>query len=193
MAIGCSKKMAPQEAYAALRQKKASSPFEAVPTIRLDLDKDYKFSLTDTDSVFLCDDSNQRYSYYKNFNIPLKSRTKYKLSISSLCDCAGFKKYMFIPVLLVTSNIDKKEVSKHQPELDSFDYRFGPLSMNFTYIINSESYSNYKIIVFSANQGLGEKVCSIPVIGLPNIDVKATVIGKFHIKIEEIKWNNTKT
>lgn len=186
----CSRKIIPSEGYNQIKNKNAVTLFESKNSTpeKIKVNKDFKDALTLNDSVLYYDDSIK--SNYKNFVFDLKPDKNYKIKVSSLCNCVGFKKYMFVPKI-AQGNLDNRIDTK----LDSiyFNYEKGPLTLNKIWNIKSDGLTeNTKLefILFSDNTKLSENVyrfiaTSFGGIPVMPINIKSTLIGDFVIKIEE--------
>jgi hypothetical protein len=180
---GCSRKTTPFEAYKNLKENRIVST--RIPTSPLSINENHEFELKISDSLMTFGENEKIYTNYKGFNFDLKSNKKYKLTISSICDCFGFKKYMFIPL---ASILDQNGMTTKTEELpDTFDYRHGPLSLNKTWIINNTADGNYKLYVASNNTNLDQSLYKFLTSPVPTINIKSSIGGKFKISIEEIK------
>lgn len=182
---GCSRKTNPIEAYRNLKENRTLSTH--IPTEPLSLNENHKLELKVSDSVMTYGENEKKtYTNYKGYNFTLESNKKYKLTISSICDCFGFKKYMFIPL---ASILDQNGMTIKTEELsDTFDYRYGPLSLNKTWIIENTMNGNYKLYLASNNKNLNESIYKFFTNPVPmTINIKSTTVGKFTIRIEEIK------
>jgi len=184
---GCSQKTTPLEAYRNLKENRIASKINlSLITNPLLVDKTYKFDLKISDSLIIYGNDEKIYANYKDFNIDLKSNKKYKIKISSLCDCFGFTKYMFIPLVSVLNQNGMTMKLESQP--DTFDYSHGPLSLNKTWILENLTNNNSKIIVSSNNVNLGQDLYKFFTYPIPmTINIKTSLVGKFNITIEEIK------
>ena len=193
----CAKKINPLEGYKAIKNKNATNLFENNSTekTKIEANKSYKNTLTLNYSVLYYMDTIT--SNYHKYSIDLKPNKKYKIKISSLCDCAGFKKYMFIPEVYPENTVSETITIK----LDSvyFNYEKGPLTLNKTWKINTETITKvtpFNFYLFSDNRKLGEKMHKFNAtsIGLASniiipivapIVIKSTLVGKFHVIVEE--------
>ncbi|WP_146819019.1 hypothetical protein [Flavobacterium noncentrifugens] len=184
----CSPKIKPAEAYKMLQGKYIKNDNQTSTARQLELEKDYADELNSGDSVFVSDTKNHLYSYYKVYNIRLETDKKYKISLSSLCDCWGFKKYLFIPAVIGFDQQENPADAKLEKENVDFGYEFGPLSLNTSYILDSNYGGNFNFFVFSANKDLNQELYTFLTLPIPiPVKVKSTLVGKFHIKIEELK------
>ena len=185
--MGCSKKLAPNAAYGMLQKReivkdlKAGTPF-AGNSITTGKQAKFKLALTDSVMQYTLNGSNIR-SNFKDFFTDTKPNTKYKLTISSLCDCLGFKKYLFLPALYVFDT--NGQFIKSDVNTD-FNYLNGPLSLNSYYTFNSGMGGNLKLVVFSANQNLNQSVYKFVVIFI-TAHVRTNIGGDYNILLEEIK------
>jgi hypothetical protein len=181
---GCSRKTTPIESYKILKENRTLSSH--IPTSPIVLNESHEFELKISDSVMTYGEKEKIYTNYKVYNFDLKSNKKYRLTISSICDCFGFKKYIFIPL---ASILDQNGRTIKMEELpDSFDYRNGPLSLNKTWIINNTADGNYKLYVASNNTNLDQSLYKFLTTPVPmTINIKSSIGGKFKISIEEIK------
>lgn len=183
IALACTScKTSPLEAYRQLQQKKPGNGIDAIAFENLKTDTNYTFKLKTTDSVMVYGDSAKVYSYHKNFNLALEAGKKYKVSVSGLCDCFGFRKQIIIPVIRV-NDPDGNVVAVERQKDHYMDYMNGPISVNLAYVFNSKSPGYYKMMLFTLNKETGLEIDRL----LPGISLMSTVKGKFHIKIEELK------
>lgn len=185
--FGCSKKITPLEAYKNLKENRTVST--RIPTSPLSINENHKSELKSSDSVMTFGENEKKiYTNYKGFNFDLESNKKYKLTISSICDCFGFRKYIFIPL---ASILDHNGMTIKMEELpDSFDYQQGPISLNKTWIIDNVENGNYKLYIASNNMNLDQSLYKFLTYPVPlTINVKTSTGGKFNISIEEIKKN----
>ena len=192
----CSKKIIPNEGYILIKGKKSANILDIDRSNAKQLipNNNFKDKLILSDSVLIYNDSIK--SNYKKFYLELKPKKKYKIKVSSLCNCAGFKKYMFIPDI---SSVNKND--KFITKLDStyFNYEKGPLTLNRVWNVqfgNITENTKFEFLLFSDNTNLSEKVYKfftntagvvnnvfIP-IAVP-INIKSTLVGKFVVKVEE--------
>lgn len=184
--FGCARKTTPLEAYKYLKENRNTS--KQIPTTGLKLNENYKFELKTSDSVMTYGEKEKIYTNYKGFNFDLEANKKYKITISSICDCFGFRKYIFIPLASV---LDKNgTITKMNEQPDTFDYRHGPLSLNKIWIIDNVASGNYKLYLASNNNNLDQNLYKYFTTPVPMmINVKSSAGGKFNISIEEIKEN----
>ncbi len=150
-----------------------------------------KFELTLSDPVLKYDEFS--YSNYKTFSFKADSLKEYTITVSSLCDCLGFNKYMFIPELIVfnengeiiKTNLDKTYIGGE---------KMRPISLIKQWKVNMSSNTNYNILLYSNNDYLQKKIF-YTVSSSPTFDrdvyvpfffgmVKSSLIGKFYIEIE---------
>lgn len=176
-------KTSPIKAYRQLQQKKPGSGIDAIAFDNLKTDTDYTFKLKTTDSVMAYGDSVKIYSYHKNYNIALEANKKYKVSVSGLCDCLGFRKQVILPIVFVKDPDRNIVATERQKEDHQIDYRYGPISVNLAYVFNSTNAGYYKMMLYTLNKEPGLKIDKL----LPGIFIVSTVKGEFHIKIEELK------
>lgn len=177
----------PNDGYHQINQKKAVTLVESNKSIAtlLTANENYKNELTLNDSVFKYNDSLK--SNYQKFNFKVRPNKKYRIKISSLCDCGGFKKYMFIPQI-ITDNLKNRIIT----ESDStyFNYEHGPLTLNKVWHIKDDvikEKAEFEFLLVSDNSRLSEKIYKFIInpMGIVPVNVKSTLTGKFVIKIEE--------
>lgn len=183
----CSKKIIPSEGYNQINESKAVGIFETNKSIAKALiaNEDYKNELTLNDPVIKFNDSLK--SNYQKFNFKVNPGKNYNIKVSSLCDCAGFKKFIFIPQI-VTGNLDKSIIA----ESDStyVNYEKGPLTFNRVWHLKNDDLkgkSSFEFLLASDNTKLSENIYKFivyPIAFIP-MNVKSTLTGKFFIKIEE--------
>ena len=183
----CAKKIVPNEGYHQINNKKAVNIFESNKSIakRLTANEDYKNELTLNDSVLKYNDSMK--SNYQKFNFKVRPGKNYKIKVSSLCNCAGFKKFMFIPQI-VTGNSNNTIIA----ESDStyVNYEKGPLTFNRVWNLENDKLikdTKFEFLLLSDNSKLSESIYRFMVypIAFVPINVKSTLTGKFIIRIEE--------
>jgi hypothetical protein len=183
----CAKKIIPSEGYNQINNSKAVNIFESNKSVAkaLTANEDYKNELTLSNSVIKYNDSLK--SNYQKFNFKVKPGKNYKIKVSSLCNCSGFKKFMFIPQI-VTGNLNNSNIA----ESDStyINYEKGPLTFNRVWNLKSEELNEnteFEFLLFSDNTKLSENIYRFiinPIAFVP-LNVKSTLTGKFVIKIEE--------
>ncbi|SDS26742.1 hypothetical protein SAMN04487764_2724 [Gillisia sp. Hel1_33_143] len=183
----CSRKINPNEGYEQIKSKNSVDLFEANNSIakEIKVNADFKDKLSLDDSILYYNDSIK--SNYKNFTFDLKADKKYKIKVSSLCNCAGLKKYIFIPKI-ATGNVN----SRINLELDStyFNYEKGPLTLNKVWSLKSNGLTEnttMEFLLFSDNEKLSENVFKFIVtsFGAIPVNIKSTLVGNFIIEIEE--------
>lgn len=195
--LSCAKKINPIIGYNQIKSRKAINLFEEniVESKKIDFNKDFKSKLTLNDSVLLYLDTIS--SNYQKYSIVLKPNKKYKIKVSSLCDCAGFKKYMFIPQVFPV-NIGKETI-KTKPDTTYFNYEKGPLTLNKVWVIQNENLiteTEYDFFIFSDNRNLTDKIYKFigTSVGVSNnfvmpvivpISIKSSLIGNFYLRVEE--------
>lgn len=185
--VSCAKKIIPNEGYNKINNKRAIN--------LLELDKsnaklltpniDYENELTLNDSIIKYNDSLK--SNYQKFIFEVRTDKKNKIKVSSLCNCSGLKKYLFIPQIIIENSNDKNIA-----ESDStyFNYEKGPLTLNRVWNIDNDILKENKkieLLLFSDNSKLSENIYKFIVnpVGFVPINVKSTLNGKYIIKIEE--------
>lgn len=183
----CAKKIIPDEGYHQINNINSVSIFESNMSIAtaLTANEDYKNELTLNDSVIKYNDSLK--SNFQKFNFKVKPGKNYKIKVSSLCNCSGFKKFMFIPQI-VTGNLNYSSII----ESDStyVNYEKGPLTFNRVWNLKNDELkenTEFEFLLLSDNTKLSENVYRFivnPIAFVP-INVKSTLTGKFIIKIEE--------
>ena len=181
----CAKKLVPNEGYHQINSKKAVNIFESNKSIAtaLTVNEDYKNELTLNDSVLKYNDSMK--SNYQKFNFKVRPGKNYKIKVSSLCNCAGFKKFIFIPQIITGNSNNSRIVESDSTYIN---YEKGPLTFNSVWNLkNDELKENtaFEFLLLSDNTRLSESIYSFivnPIAFVP-INVKST--GKFLIKIEE--------
>lgn len=138
--------------------------------------------LTNTDPVYLFGGIP---TYYKSFSLFLQGPRRYQITISSSCDCLGFKKYMFEPVaILVGKNGSRPVLSDYA---DAIDYRHGVIGWHRTFAFDTPADDDYTIMVMSHNDNPDKVLTDLK--PFPGIDspIRAAVTGKFHILVTESK------
>ena len=187
--ISCSKKVNPTYGYNEIKTKKSITIGKILKanSQSLIVKKEVHSSLKLTDSILVYNDT--VFSNYKQFTFKFKPQKTYKIKVSSLCNCFGFKKYIFNPEIYILNNENREIKGK----LDSifFDYKFGPLALNKVWELKSDHEINTSFLVFSNNQNLSKDIYNfiaknynvIP-LALP-IRIKETLVGDFVITIEE--------
>ncbi len=192
--VFCLAKIDPLKGYSQIVTKKSK------PNVNL-VSKDTAFtklsSVEATESNLTMEDSVVAYSgdqlllsNYKLFKFKSKNSNpkQYSIKIYSMCDCWGFKKFIFVPQISVMDKagktIEKKEVESKflYPEVDS------RMSLQKTWVTESTTEQNISIVVYSDNSQLNTdvfKFVMLPVF-LP-INIKTSLVGDFYIKIEELK------
>ena len=192
----CSKKIIPNEGYIRITNKESVNliNINKSNTTQLLANNSFKNKLTLNDSVLTYNDSIK--SNFQKFSIELKPEKKYSIKVSSLCNCAGFKKYMFIPLI---SPINKKDTFLTKLDSTYFNYEKGPLTLNRIWSVKTDNITEntkFDFLLYSDNSNLSEKVHKfvtntsgivnnvfIP-IAIP-INIKSTLVGKFVVKVEE--------
>lgn len=192
----CAKKINPFYGYQQIKNKKSINILEEKKLAPKEIlvNTDIKGKLTLNDSVLTYHDT--ILSNYQIFSVEIKSGKKYKIKVSSLCNCAGFKKYMFIPQVNPAKfyeNITTKTDSVY------YNYEKGPLTLNKIWNVQSDSITNntkFEFLLYSDNRNLADKIykftsssmvvssnIAVPVI-VP-VNIKSTLIGDFYVIVEE--------
>lgn len=185
--VSCAKKIIPNEGYNEINNKRAINLLELDKSNAklLSPNIDYENELTLNDSIIKYNDSLK--SNYQKFIFEVRTDKKYKIKVSSLCNCSGLKKYLFIPQIIIENSNDKNIA-----ESDStyFNYEKGPLTLNRVWNIDNDILKENKkieLLLFSDNSKLSENIYKFIVnpVGFVPINVKSTLNGKYIIKIEE--------
>lgn len=192
----CAKKINPFDGYQQIKNKKSINILEEKKNAPKEIlvNTDIKGKLTLNDSVLTYHDT--ILSNYQIFSVEIKPSKKYKIKVSSLCNCAGFKKYMFIPQVNPAKyyeNISIKTDSVY------YNYEKGPLTLNKIWKVQSDSITNntkFEFLLYSDNRNLSDKIykftsssmvvsnnIAVPVI-VP-VNIKSTLIGDFYVIVEE--------
>lgn len=192
----CTKKINPFDGYQQIKNKKSINILEEkkIDPKEILVNTSIKGKLTLNDSVLTYHDT--ILSNYQIFSVEIKPGKKYKIKVSSLCNCAGFKKYMFIPQVNPAKyyeNITTKTDSVY------YNYEKGPLTLNKVWKVQSDSVTNntkFEFLLYSDNRNLSDKIHkftsssmavsnSIVVPVIVPINIKSTLIGDFFVIVEE--------
>ncbi|MFL9843056.1 hypothetical protein [Flavobacterium rhizosphaerae] len=184
----CSKKLAPTAAYSMLEKRELTKSLgygsETADNTILP-EKAAEFKLAITDSVMAATKQPYTRTNFKELYLKTKPNTKYKITISSLCDCLGSRKYLFKPVLLLydkNSNLLQCNI-----EGEDFGYTHGPLSMDRAWVFNTlNTEGDLRLIVFSDNNNLNQSVYKY-IVAFAAVEVKSTTNGDFYVLLEEIR------
>lgn len=193
--FSCASKVVPIAGYEII--KKTANPISINNTwtktnVTLVTAKDYSADLKLNDSVLVYSDS--LFSNYKTYMFNAIKSKSYKITVSSLCDCFGFKKYMFNPEIYVMNSFGIPVELSQQPF--HFGYEKGPLTLTKQWTFNLKAGENYYFTLFSNNKRLQTDIYKfiagsvsatggviVPVV-VP-INVKSSLVGNYVIKIEE--------
>lgn len=186
--LSCSRKINPAAGYSQIKTQK-SQPINTITggnTQTVETNKAINVSLSLTDSVLVYNDT--VFSNYKSFSFKTKPGKSYTIKISSLCDCFGFKKYLFNPEIQILNDQNKK--TELQPDSSFFDYKYGPLALNKEWKISS-SEPTVSFLVFANNQNLSKDIHSLtatvyyPVVIPLSVKIQESLAGYFVLRIEE--------
>lgn len=195
LSISCSKKILPIAGYEKIKMNTRAVEVNKITFTNaenINPNNDYKFNLNLNDSILVYKDT--IYSNYKTFSIKTSKEKNYSISIYSICDCWGFKKYMFNPEVLVSNSLGEKLDLKLN--LVKFGYDKGPLSLNKKYTLTSSTDRIIYLTVFSNNETLQKDLYKFIVAGaafsksvfvpiVVPVGVKSSLIGDFFIRIDE--------
>ncbi|NJB81903.1 lipoprotein [Wenyingzhuangia aestuarii] len=185
----CAKKINPVTAYSELTVSAVQK--EKLPIVELALDKPLKAELKLEDNVMANDSI---LSYYHEYTYTPNETKNYTVEIFSLCNCFGFKKYIFNPTIKV---VDKNHQEiKQVLETQSYDYQKGPISLNKKWRFTGVKNQPITIVVFSDNYALEKPIHQfkatstsfasgmiIPIVA--PIKLKATLVGKYYIELSQ--------
>lgn len=194
MLLGCKKQ--PKEAYKQITNtKRVVHSFKAAlaRTSQIEViqqNQIYSRKISLEDSII-----NVEKGWYSNYHIlklPLERKQNYQISIKSLCDCFGVRKYMFFPQLALFDS------SSNSVELNLADERVGepkgitPIHLKHTYTFQSDITASYYLFVYAnntiLNRQLAQSTNKAPIhtdhatfwIDIP-YEVKAYPVGKYEV------------
>ena len=193
--FSCSPKMTPLIGYNAINNRDDDkSIFEKIAKDStkvnrlININSNFLASLTIYDPIITYNNSPILLSNYKLFHFHKTTSKGYTITLTSMCDCFGFHKYMFIPNIIVfnkNGNIIKSEEISNR-----FDYpkMSDPLSNIKTWKIDNNVEGDISVLVYSNNSKLDSKIFRFIMIPLPiSVYIKSSLIGDFYIKVEENK------
>lgn len=185
MLTGCSKKLAPDVAYALLQKREviaASQIRYLTPTDIILPGKQEIYKLSITDSVAAFGKDSEKLSNFKIFYLDTKPNTAYKIIVKSYCDCFGFTKQIFLPIIHIFNGSQPMK-----PKLEEAFYNESTegLIIQEVWTFNSQNY-NTKLVVYSNNTELDNEEYKLDVFAI-KIPVNLTIQGKFSVLLEEIK------
>ena len=185
----CSRKINPITAYSELKVSEVKK--DNLILTELELDNPIKAELKLEDNVMSNDSV---LSYYHEYRYIPNETKNYSVEVFSLCNCFGFKKYIFNPNIKI---LDKNNIEiKNNIETISYDYQKGPMSLNKKWTFKALKNEPVTIIIYSDNNKLGEPIHKfeasttslaggmiIPVVA--PITLKSTLVGKYYIELTE--------
>jgi hypothetical protein len=183
--FGCSKKLNPNTAYTLLQKReviKASQIGYITPTDIVLPGKQEMYKLSITDSVAGFGTNSEMLSNFRIFYLDTKPNTNYNVTVKSYCDCFGFTKHVFEPIIHIFNGSQSLK-----PELNDAHYNEGKdgLIVKETWTFTSKNY-NTKLLVYSNNKELNRTTHKLDIFAI-KIPIKNTIGGKFSILLEEVK------
>ncbi len=196
ISISCSKKIVPLAGYGTIKREMRAVDVNKITFIskeNISLNVDYEFKLNLSDSILVYKDT--IYSNYKTFSFKINRGKTYAISVFSLCDCWGFKKYMFNPEAIVSNDFGEKLDLKQTSV--KFGYDKGPLSLDKKWTLTSKTDGNIYLSVFSNNESLQKDLYNFIATGVAYsgtvfiplvipVSVKSSLIGEFVIRVDEL-------
>jgi hypothetical protein len=183
-------KALPETNYKKLLKNRAKSKtiYEILKSdnyISLPLNIEHTNSLRLTDSIILMRDS--ALSNYKMFKSHGVTGKKYKLTLYSLCDCFGFRKYIFNSLIAIIDTdgkpVEPKLIKKEVRMPDQ--YSSLPLHVDFEWEYSIPKSGDYWILVFSKYTNIQASDSQTKAL-IPWPTIKANIKGDFMITIQEI-------
>ncbi|MDO6737462.1 hypothetical protein [Wenyingzhuangia sp. 2_MG-2023] len=185
----CSRKINPTTAYSELKVNEVKK--DNLILTELELNNPIKAELKIEDNVMSNDSV---LSYYHEYKYTPNKTKNYSVEIFSLCNCFGFKKYIFNPNIKILDK-NNNEI-KNKIETISYDYQKGPISFNKKWTFESVKNEPLTIIIYSENNKLGEPIHKfeayttsfaagmiIPIVA--PITIKSSLVGKYYIELTE--------
>jgi hypothetical protein len=157
-----------------------------IPPLRVD--NRYRLQLKDSVLVY----NDVFYSNYRVFCFKATPAQSYKITINSLCDCLGFRKYMFNPDIRVIDSHGRAITTRLTDSNIDYVKSFQPISFNKTWAIDDRIAGDCFIIVYSNNSKLNRSIYDFQVgtmsgftpILLP-IKITSSLVGDFILRISE--------
>ncbi|MXN91888.1 hypothetical protein GR160_11705 [Flavobacterium sp. Sd200] len=181
---GCSKKLAPDVAYAMLKKREIVNQSQLAELDPSDIiipgiEKKYKLSLTDSVSVF--GGSLNILSNFRLFYLDTRPNTTYRITVKGYCNCFGFTKQIFQPVIQIFNG---SEPLRWEPNKGSYDAT-DRLVFFESYIFKNQG-DNTRLVVFSNNQDINKIAYTFDIFFIKT-HVRNTTGGDFSVLLEEVK------
>ena len=182
---GCSKKLAPNVAYGLLKKREivALDQFaNLTPTEIVIPGKEEMYKLCLTDSVAAFGRNRDMLSNFRLFYLDTKPNTTYRIIVKSYCNCFGFTKHIFQPIIHIYNGSQTLK-----PELNNANYTYGTerLALNESWTFNSQN-NNTRLLIFSNNNDLNKIAYTFDIFFIKT-HVRTTTGGDFSILLEEVK------
>lgn len=152
---GCSKKLAPDAAYALLKKREVITAEQFANLTPVDIvipGKEEMYKLSVTDSVAAFGKDQDMLSNFRLFYLDTKPNTTYRVIVKSYCNCFGFTKHIFQPIIHIYNGSQPLK-----PELNNAKYTYDTerLALNELFTFNSQN-NNTRLLVFSNNNDLNK-------------------------------------
>jgi hypothetical protein len=143
-----------------------------------------RLELAGSDEVVKID--NQR-SFFKVLSVPLEVGPLARIQVASRCDCVGFRKFLFVPLVFVFDG-EGQPVPLELPEFEPKDADMSnPLRLVATWTFPVGSAGTYRVLVAADNRFAGRSVATARgsnmsgglLSALIAIHVTAVAVGEF--------------
>jgi len=185
MLTGCSKKLAPDVAYALLQKREvitASQFANLTPTDIVIPGKEEMYKLSLTDSVAAFASNRDMLSNFRLFYLDTKPNTTYRVIVKSYCNCFGFTKHIFQPVIQIYNGLQPLKPEQNNAQ---YSYDTERLAINESLTFNSLN-KNTRLLIFSNNNDLNKIAYTFDIFFIKT-HVRTTTSGDFSILLEEVK------
>lgn len=160
------------------------------------LNESYKYHLSESDkSLSYIDSLKSINSFYHTLKSNFIRPGRYQIEILSLCNCFGFNKFVFIPMIEIPNK--KHSITLTESEVLNENWKYG-WRIRKVWEVQTKLSGNLEIVLYSDNSGLDQKLeksTSItPLVlgglsGLPaaNWPMKAGYQGKYVIQLNKLE------
>ena len=155
--------------------------------VSLYLNEDHNDNLSLSDSILKINSTLSYLTNYKLFKSYGIAGRKYKVTLYGICDCYGFRKYLFKPLLAIydsEGNLIATQIVRHDIIMFTSEYSHTlPFHTDLEWEFTLQKTGDFKIVVFSYNEGIGNGTKDKDLIQYPGYSFN--IVGDFMIAIQE--------
>ena len=156
-------------------------------SVSLHLNEEFNDNLSLSDSILKINSSIwylTNYKIFKSYGIAGKT---YKATLYGFCDCYGLRKYLFKPLFAILDsegNLITTHIVRHEIIMLTSQYSNTiPYHSDFEWEYTLPKTGDYKIIVYSFNEDIGNAIKDKDLIHYPGF--RFNIVGDFMIAIQE--------